>query len=381
MLLLRNLFMNNFSSTQFFVQGCYPTDNFNNNNPFLPFVSGQGTYPVAEGLEMRLPQFFIENLRSLTAVTQKGKNPISFLPVLGKYDKDELNWKDYYYLIPGSEVTYYLFTDPDTAVKREKLVSVKGGSSKIQTDLGAEAVISLVDGSTGSNYVAINSPFAMTTLQNLFNAFVSKISPYVNTLTCLGTDSGISNLRMVNTTQMHFENVQGHPSMPKNIKYVKRDLPDRFTRVNSGSMGVMASTSLYQHRMLAAWNFYDPPMNQPFELIQNLWIAAEAQLWFNGTPNEIVTLQKEAAKDREENTVTYTAGSDQTSFYNKHLEYALSMLRSRNGEVSMQDKFLTEQENTYGRGGILSSLVGGLVKAVVPGSGKIVDTVAGFIPF
>jgi hypothetical protein len=373
-LLLRNLMMNAFGNTQFFIQGCYPTDNFNNSNPFLPFVSGQGTYPVNEGTDMRLPQFLIENIRSLTSVVQKGNNPVCFLPVLGKYAKVELNWKDYYYLIPGSEVPQYIFFDPTTAVK-ERGVVIKG---KMETAYSAETVISLVDGSTGSSYVAINAPFAMTTLSEKWNQLMDKISPFVNTLTTLGNDAGISVLRMLTNTQVHFMNVEKHPSLPANRKVVDRDLPDRFEK-RFGS-DVLTSTSPYQKVMLHAWNFYDPPMAQPFQLIQNIWISSDFQLWFSGTNNEIVTEVKIISYAREPNVMTYTGGDDQTTFYLKHLNYANMMLRARNGEVSMQDTLLKELEK-QGRGGILSSLVGGLIKTIAPGSAKIVDTVSGFIPF
>jgi len=213
----------------------------------------------------------------------------------------------------------------------------------------------------------------------LHNAFVSKISPFVNTLTNLGTDGGLIALRMVTTTQIHFENVQGHPSIPKNHKFVDwSHLPDRLT-VKFGS-GVGTNSSTYRDRVLAAWNFFNPPMGQGFGMIQNLWIGPDAQLWLNGQVNEIVTETKVSAYCREPNIITYTSGNDQSSFYDKHLAYALSMIRSRNGEISMQDKLLIEFEKE-GRGGILSSLVGGLITAVAPGSKKVVDTLAGFIPF
>jgi hypothetical protein len=371
--LLRNVMMNAMSNTQFFVQGCYPTDNFNNTNPFLPFVSGQGTYPVNEGTDMRLPQFFIENIRSLTAVVQNGPNPISFIPVLGKYAKIELNWKDYYYLIPGSEVPQYIFFDPTSAVR--EVVSIKG---KLQESLGAETVISLVDGTTGSSYVAINAPFAMTTLSEKWNQFVDKVSPFVNTLTTLGNDAGISVLRMVTNTQIHFTNQEGHPSMPPGRKVVDRVLPERFEK--RFGPDVLTSTSPYQKVMLHAWNFYDAPKAQPFQLIQNIWIGTDFQLWFNGTGNEIVTEVKIVSYAREPNVMTYTGGDDQPSFYLKHLQYANMMLRARNGEVSMQDKLLVELEKE-GRGGILSSLVGGLIKTIAPGSAHVVDSIAGVIPF
>jgi hypothetical protein len=375
-LLLRNLMMNAFSDTQFFVQGNYPTDNFNNNDPFLPFVSGMGTYPVAEGLEMKLPQIFVENIRALTGVTQNNNNPITFIPVLGKFDKTELNWKDFYYLVPNTETPRYIFSDPTAAVRAEKFI-VKNGKKEEIVGYTAETVISLVDGSTGSSTVAINSPFAMGTLERKWNELVTKVSPYVSVLTVLGNDAGIRPLRMITSTQVFFVNQPNHPSIPKNYNYVERILPDRFLKSYQNVPDKGASP--YADKVLAAWNFYNPPISQAFGMIQNFWIAPVSQLWFNGTANEILTEQKMVSYARELNVITYTSGNDQITLENKHREYAQFMLKARDGGDNMQDVLLREFEK-QGRGGFLSSLVGGLIKTIAPGSAKIVDTIAGVIP-
>jgi len=375
MFLVRNIMMNTFEDTQFFVQNNYPTDSFNNNNPFLPFVSGQGTYPVPV-TGMKLPQLFVENLRALTYVTQKSRNPITYLPVLGMYKNDALNWQDYFYMLPNSEAKHYIFTDPSLSVKIVKTVPVKGAQSREEVSYGVETVISVVDGSTGSAFVAINSPFGLETLTDLWNNKLNALTPFCDSLTTLGKDAGITVLRVLTVTDVHFENIQGHPSMPANHKVVKRVIPERLI------VGVdsLTSVSPYIMRNVLATTVFNNPLANPWEIIMQYWNHPDVQLMLTGQQNEIITAQKWAAITREYSNLTFTSGDDQYSLYQRHLEYARMMIRYRNGEETMATILLKELEKT-GRGGILSSLVGGIVKAIAPGSAKVVDTIASFVPF
>jgi len=144
---------------------------------------------------------------------------------------------------------------------------------------------------------------------------------------------------------------------------------------NRPNLGV----SPYTDKVLAAWNSFHPFINQAFGMIQNFWIAPVTQLWFNGTANEIMTESKAVSYARELNVLTYTSGNDQTTLETKHREYADFMLKARDGGENMQDVLLKKFE-MEGRGGFLSSLVGGLIKTIAPGSAKIVDTISGIIP-
>lgn len=356
----------------------YPADSFNNPNPFLPFVCGVGTCAV-DVPGMSLPQLLVENLRSLTYITQKGENPITFIPVLGKYALFELDWENYTYTKLGNETVYHIFTDPTTAVKQTKYVTEKGSGNVTRVEgYGAEQVISLVDGSTGSNYVAINSPYAMQQLVDMWNNKVNQIKTFTDTLTMLGTDAGIKVLRMVNTTAVHFQNQEGHPSLPKGKKFQKRDLPVRMV-INQG-FNCETTPSPYEEVLVYAQTFFDNPLAQAWQLFQHFWVSSQIELRFSGQGNEILTVQKWQAMNRQYINISYTAGMDQFNMFQKHLEYAQCMIKWRDGEQSFQNTFLMNAEVKYGRGGILSSLVAGLVSTISPGAGKVASTIAGFIP-
>jgi hypothetical protein len=374
-ILMRNLLMNNFQDSQLIVQNNLPGDSLNVVNNFLPFVSGQGTCPV-EATNMQLPAFFIENLRSCTARSQNAENPFTILPSLGIYELDQLDGDDYFYtsITEPTQGPIGVFTTPT-------LKEVIDEKTKKPVKVSAETTISMVDGSFGGGYAALNSPYALNVYVNAWNDWVDKVKPFTSDLTTLGRDGGIAGLQVIPFTQLTFQNQllngKPHPSMiPTKHHVVTHDIPARLQK------NTLAIGNYYADRLVETVTCSQAPIANVFQTVQSLWILPEMSLYGTGNLNEKLSVSKWQSIAREYNAIKYTPGDDNFSLQQQHDQYAATMVKARNGQDNMAVSLVKDME-LKGRGGIFASVLGGLGKVAVnvlaaPG---VIDGITGMIPF
>lgn len=353
--ILRATLMNLFKSTQYFTQSLYPRYPVSSqDNQFVAFVSGIGTFPQPATTEMRLPTILIENLRCLTERVNYGdkggkKNPRFIFPVLGQYYSDVFSPN-------GNSVPIIVGTDTDVTVQSFKPKAV------------GDPTISMIDGASGSTYKVINDPSVLNKLIILWNDWINDWSMFMTDLTTIGTDGGISTLCMLPTTT-HW--------VKAGVEKVRKETPlDARIRKR---MGGIPSASPYYNRKIIAITSQGPLMQHPWETIQQLWInpinLSDAE---TEDPQSFTFYTRSAAFLKEPQNLVIENTNKVYSLYVKHLELANMCTRSKLAPPSSIDLFLREEEKK-GRGGILSSLGASLASAF--GAPPALSSAISLIPF
>lgn len=149
------------------------TDAFD--NVFTPFLVHTGTYSSSQFAQLRLPQILVENLRMLKSrvYTRPGvKSKVSYLPVLGRYLRDDYDY------------------DPDMLPETPDFPAPPPRERKVfAIDYTLETQINLVDGGTGAIFVNMNSEYYQTAVMAL-NAYFSKFEGAGGVLSTCGGDAG-----------------------------------------------------------------------------------------------------------------------------------------------------------------------------------------------
>jgi len=133
--------------------------------------------------------------------------------------------------------------------------------------------------------------------------------------------------------------------------------------------------------------FADTAQTQPFNAaytnIQSVWILPiiENELNTSVLPQVQSTLiSRWQALMGEPYLMASTSGSDGVSMTSMHQSYAARMVRGKLAPANNWDKFFTEMA-AQGRGGILSSLVGGALSSFFPQAASTIQAVADVVPF
>jgi len=378
LLLLRNIMMQAFRETQPAVQGmaallpATSTDNY-----FVPFLCAPGTCPVTT-TPMLLPVPLIENIRALVyrKLHLGGPNntgdSLYWIPILGKFVSDVLNQADYTYeaTAPGSTpTTYPSFKNPASIWRR------RGPNKDSEIQLLAEVAIDFVDGYSGASYVAINDPTKLNQLTELWNGWVTEaaISSHSCQLSQWSTDLGISILTSINMTRHIVHSGSLKPEVA--AKVADRLWEDtRMQTVHKKSV----TLSPYSTRFAIQDSCASTILSAPYDAVQGTWILpVNLVLEVTGQSTKIQRIQ---GYEGETYSVALTGNDVGELVSELHKRYAAKMVKGSFTQETQWDVYFKEAEK-MGRGGILSSLVGGVAKSFFPNQAHIIDTVAGLVPF
>jgi hypothetical protein len=370
-MLLRNCMMDAFKNTQAGVQGLYPeVPSSGTDNQFVPFVASSGTC-FLQTVPMQLPSPLVENIRALVyRETWRSKTDCElFIPVLGQYANDALTSTDYTYTYSG--VTYPVFTPPADAGIKRKIWDPK--TETFKTELGAETTISYIDGSASGTLVAINNVNALKQIQGFYDEWLGQtgIATWSAQLVPLSTENGINVLYSGNMTR-HW--IPAPPSYQ-----TARQLTVRRTRKAKLSL----DASPYSTRLYFADTAQVQPLNSAYTQAQAVWILpiVEQEADTGTLPNISSTfVTRWQALMNEPYLMASTSGYDGASMTAMHQSYAAKMVRGRQQPTNNWEQFFSDMAKT-GRGGILSSLVGGALSSFFPQAAGVINTVADLVPF
>lgn len=380
--MLRNTMMGAFKETISASQGIYPfTPTSGIDNQFVPFTSGGNTCPL-ETLDMQLPVPFIENIRALAGRWVFGGSDGDFwyCPVLGQYATDALNTTDYVVTYTGSDGAVTSNAFATAAIYREKEINAKG---EVKTRMLTEATISLVDGSSGIDLVAINDPKRLKELLTMWNDWVktSGVASYSVQLGTMGTEKGISILCSLAGTRIWVPT----PSLRTQLTG-----PLRERRSSSSNLiefvdirmekprfhGLL--TSVYANRQAITTTHQCEVLAAPFEQVLDTWIMPIVQ-------DEKIIGESSTVLQRwqfimgEPHSTNSTSGEQGTTLSTIHSTYASKMVKSNLSQADDWTEFFNSMAK-LGRGGILSGLVAGLVGKAFPALGGVASTIADALP-
>jgi len=215
----RASFANLFSDTSALSQGLYPRSTNGSTNEFVAFLWGVGLYPIPGTTEILYPRLFRENLTALTFKQTIGgrggsKNPDLRIPVLGKYAKDSLSYKDFTIdvVIEGVTTSYPILLAP-----------------------GGEDPIEMVDGRTYSTYGAINQTRPVNLYTEEINRITIKIGEFLSPCALLSTDGGIAAFNTIIYTTLWQDGAERTTAKETPVKYmiggkVVDKIPDKLTK-------------------------------------------------------------------------------------------------------------------------------------------------------
>ena len=211
LLILRYTLLSAMSETQYGVQGTYYSAPENtNDNKFCPFITSYAVGPIPGATEMMLPMILIENIRSLLYRINRNylggkQNPNIYVPVLGQYYLDAFNQADWVvshlYKEDEPPLLVNVFKDNTTGC-HYKGVDKKTG----KPIFGAEIPISMIDGQTENDILAIGDPGPISELVQMWNSWLVTRSSKSTTLTTLGKEAGITSCTVLPVTRIWVKN-------------------------------------------------------------------------------------------------------------------------------------------------------------------------------
>jgi len=364
MILLRSTCMNLYKDTQFLAQGTFPCAiTSNSQQGYTALISAVGTYP-AQSAEIELPLILVENLRSTTyrvnfpdkVFNEKtGKfevdahNPQIYVPILMAPNTVELRPEDYdigWTDIDGQVHTVPLFASSATAFATEdytKTPSISRKSSKTHL-VGAEVPISMIDGSTADQFVAINDPTALQDLVDVWNTWVRDHANYSVPLTTIGSDGGINSLEVITMTEHWIE---------QQFKPQKRELLPRFKLIAKDTFNL----GPYAAKGLVVLSSQTVPDAATWDTLQQFWLKPvnHDAVITAGDPKTYTKYERMQIASLEPATLIKVETNMGAVYSQKNYELALLNTRSKDQPKTEAVNFL-ESEAAKGRGGILSSL-------------------------
>jgi hypothetical protein len=369
LLILRNEIMALFNRSQVAFQANYPrVPATGSSNEFQPYLCSSNTVSLGY-TGMKLPLPFVENMKSLMyrmMMFHGNKDPLVFTPVLGQYNTDELTSSDYTATLGGdTPVTIDTFATLSRHVERRRRSS-KG--EKEMWSPQVEAPISLIDGTSGSDYVFINDTTRLKTLTALWNDWISPLSAYSSPLTVVSGDIGVNVCCSISSTR-HW--------IPESSGYKERTAEVKDHRVEN-TTGLRASP--YTTRQAIAVSCHEKVLSAPFSEILSMWILPQ-NLSLTSSLNTSKTffsrVQIIYGEPYSVSTSNLASGVTMSSL---HTSYASKMIRGPTAPLSNLDQFFVDQAKN-GTGGILSGLVADFVgKTFGPSVGGIAKSVAEIIP-
>jgi hypothetical protein len=369
MLVLRNEIMTLFNRSQVAFQANYPRVPANGSaNEFQPYLCSSNTVSLGY-TGMKLPLPFVENMKSLMyrmMCFHQNKDPLVFTPVLGQFNTDELISTDYTATLGGdTPVTINTFATLSSHLTRRRRAS-KGESNVWSPQV--EAPISLIDGTSGSDYVFINDTTRLKTLTALWNDWISPLSAYSSPLTVVSGDIGVNICCSISSTRHWIPESQG---------YKDRVVEVRDARVEN-TVGLRASP--YVGRQAIAVSCHEKVLSAPFSEILSMWILPQNMSVSSALNTSKTFFSRVQIIYGEPFSVSTSNLASGVTMASLHTSYASKMVRGPTAPLSSLDQFFVDQAKN-GTGGILSGLVADFVgKTFGPSVGGIAKSVAEIIP-
>jgi len=367
LLLLRAVMMAAFKETQPAVQGLLPVNPASGtDNQFVALVASTATCALVSP-DFHLPTPFIENVRALVGrkVIHKGNDITWYMPVLGQYFSDTLSSADYDFTYEGSDSTTTQSVFPTGPFFKRKLRDSKGGTTSA---LLVAPAISLIDGSYTSGIVQINDPAQLKVYAAMWNTWLqnSGVAAFSLQTGTFGTEKGITALTSVCATRHWVSSVP--------LPQEKGEVDIRLEEVKFKNL---VSTP-YATRYAVVDTFQGKIFAPLWEQVLGTWILPQIQAE-DASVDQDSKIQRWQYAMGEPYSVPLSSGSNGVTLSSLHDTYASKMTKANLSAPSDWNEFFSEQAKA-GRGGILSSLVGGFIKSVIPGAAGLVDTVASVLP-
>jgi len=368
-LILRNEIMFLFGFTQGGVQSITPLiPQSNTENQFQPYLTGT-TGCAVQSYKMKLPQIFVENMRSLLPhKIMHGQEVEMLIPVIGQYVFDALAGTDYVFQTVAADDTVTFtptFATAPQVYHRKRASSMSGKTEWVQSTL--ETSIDFVDTSNGTTYVFINDPMRLQALTSLWNEWISQYACYSSPLTTLSADPGVNVLQSLNQTRYWAP--------------VSQTSVVRYADVKDGRLEKKRElvNTPYSSRQVSAVSFRERPFAATAD-ITTQWILPVARLQLGGASADTQTFVKEASLYREAFSIAYSSTGDQgPTFATINSNYASLMTHAENATSSLDDALTSLSRS--GQAGILSSLAATFIgHAFGSTAGSIAGAVADVLP-
>jgi len=376
--LLRNVMMEIFKDTQAGVQGLYPEiPASNSDNQFVAFTASAGTC-FLQSIPVELPIALIENIRALAyrnpnrAEKKSGEDYEYFIPVLGMYQTDSLSSTDYTYS-NTTDGTFTSFVIPTQAKYKKETFNCETGKKEVQ--LLPEVYINPIDGAAGGTaWAAVNNPATLTMLSQLWNQWLkdSGITTYSMTTGTASSEKGINILFSSNMTRHWFPASGG----VDDVHGMRRLVSDRFLTQRNKALLV----SPYATRNAVADSVQSIPLAAAYAQVQKIWILPLIESEINLAADNSTAPSRWQILMSEPYLMNASSGFDGLSLSEMHSVYAQKMTKGRDSPMNDWDVFFVEAAK-QGRGGILSSLIGGALSSFFPQASGVINAVADIVPF
>jgi len=305
-----------------------------------------------------------------------------YLPVLGQYKEDLLDPEDYpttYTIEGGSPVTTSVFASP----AQYERVEINEKGVEVVTPM-AEAVIRLIDGASGSDYVFINDPGRLKVLVAQWNSWLttSGVQSFSHPTVTLSSELGINALCSISCSRSWITRGPGSIRERENKSLTRTKSKRQITGVRDKRETKIINramfNSVYSTREaisdISQGEFLDAPYNQ----VLQTWILPqfEDELIANGNST---ILQRWQFMMDETHLVTRTLQQTATTMSALHDSYASKMTKSKLSQKDDWTVFFDEMAQ-QGRGGILSGIVAGIVGEAFPAVKGIASKIASALP-
>lgn len=371
-------------------------------NVFVPYIATATTYGSPEFLKLKLPQLIVENINALKhrviSSMGKGRYSLLYVPVLGDYVND---------------------TEPVYTYQATKQPTDGITPTTDTFDLFAPSLytVRLQDGLTSGGYACMNSVFYMNVM-NDWNVFCDVANNVSTPIVSIGGDAGppgfaaITMTRDVNSPSLsapalvdeaalkldtRFQkrasqikqaqlvaNATAPPVRPvKAMRYCKNYQKSIKTPLAGGSLGdIPAATSTEISEITL---FSVAPLTQTLQQFSETLILP--MIRFDPEGLQTLTPAKYQTETYEYNSVSLqqigtTAGLSrgQASMFQVMRNLAGLCIRGRGGENTVYAETMAHLAN-QGHAGILSSILGGFVKTILPSDAHgVVDAISDIIP-
>jgi len=315
-----------------------------------------------------LPLIFVENIKSLLSrhVCYRGnKDPQYFVGVVGQYALDVLDKTTYTYEanVEGEAATLPSFTDTPPVLRRRRMS--KGPDEWLPE---VEAAISLIDGSSGSDYLFINDQTRLQQLSALWSAWLSGLAAYSSPLVSLSRDLG-SNVACSVAMTRHWTNVSS-AAEARNLEVV-----DKRMQVKRFAVGP------YSARQAVAISSHAPMLAGPWEQILSQWVLPMNQLDGASAAPDSLLFPRVQDVMKETYSITMSSTGDQGLFLAAVYDtYASKLVHARDAPTSDLDAFF-QQQTANGHAGVLSGLVANFLgSAFGSTAGAVAGAIAGVLP-
>jgi len=265
--------------------------------------------------------------------------------------------------------TGVLFKVPkkDVTTTKPRSGSTSTAPTTASFDLLVESSISLIDGNSSMGIVSINDPAPLKALAMMWNDWLtgSGISTYSCGTGTFGTEKGISVLESLSTTR-HISVVTETEMLARRERMVDLRLETPHYR--------RGQAQPYSGFQAIANSSYGTILSTPYEQVLSTWILPVNLVEFSATPTNSTTVVRWQNITDETHLQSLTSGNTGISMAQMHATYATKMTKGRTAESNDWSKTFDEMAAS-GRGGILSSLVSGLVSSFSPALGGVVSTI------